>query len=63
MNAQDRKRITTIRQQADQLMYGTGNGILTSDIVESLLGDLNLILGGKEPEFLNDLIRRDEYAA
>lgn len=59
MNAQDRTRIAQIRRDANALMDGKGNGITTSDVVESLLGDLNLIAMGSAPHHVADLVALD----
>lgn len=62
MNATDRRRIAQVRKDADALMNSTGNGITTSDVVESLLGDLALIEQGQEPHHVRDLAAQDGQA-
>lgn len=59
MNAQDRTRIAQVRRDANILMDGKGNGILTSDVVECLLGDLELIQMGIAPHHVADLVQLD----
>lgn len=60
MTKAERTRINAIINQANQLMDGKGNGITTSDVVESILGDLHLVLCSSQPEHLAELVRLDE---
>lgn len=62
MTKAERTRINATINNANALMDGKGNGITTSDVVESLIGDLNLILCGQAPEHLTELVRRDQEA-
>ena len=63
MTKTERQRINQVIQQANKLMDDKDNGISASDVVESLIGDLGLVLCSSEPVFLNGLVHQDEYGS
>lgn len=59
MTKTEQARLNLVHDQANKLMDGKGNGITTSDVVESLLGDIRLIQSGRPPEHLGQLVQLD----
>lgn len=59
MTKTEQARLNLVHDQANKLMDGKGNGITTSDVVESLLGDIRLIQSGHPPEYLSQLVQLD----
>jgi hypothetical protein len=62
MNSKDRMRMNRLRTLTDYLMdsLDTGAGITNADVVESLLNDIALISGDREPEAIPALVELDK---